>query len=267
MRDRRRKYIPNPFFDDQKDLISDVDELLADYGMDDIVRGRGPRQGLDKMARSMTGSRDGVIGSQFRRVLRPDRTELPSVGQFTDDDYEPRNARGSLVYKDPDYYRNEYNSFDDLEDFDIDAEFIYNLENPEEDELEGRKFDFDDDMDDEELDFGDDNDTLDDSDEEDMNEEESSDEEEDLGPKYEGVVRAVKGAYLVSRKEQADETFTEVWIYNVGKDFDCESNVRKAILAGTDIDPTKNVSEDKSQEAVLKTVGNVQFLTITGLQS
>lgn len=266
MRDRNRKYVPNPFFDDQEDLISDVDELLDRYGMDDMVRGRGPRQGLDKMARAFRSDTNGVYGSQFRRSVRPEqRVSLPSVGQFTDDDYEPRNARGSLVYKDPDYYRNEYNDEDDLMDIDIDAEFMYNLTNPEEDELEGRKFDLSDDMDMDE-DLEEDDDMMEPEMEDEESEEMDSGENSDV-PKYEGTVRAVKGAYLVSRKEQADETFTEIWIYNVGKDFDSESNVRKAILAGTDVDPTKNVSEDGTQEAVLKSIGNVQFLTVTGLPS
>ena len=84
-------------------------------------------------------------------------------------------------------------------------------------------------------------------------------------PRYDGIVRAIKGTYLVSKKEQPDETYTEVWVYNVGDEFEDEANIRKSILSATDIDPTKNFSEDGSQEAVMKTVGNVQFLTLSGL--
>jgi len=90
-------------------------------------------------------------------------------------------------------------------------------------------------------------------------------EEDEESTRYDGVVRAVKGAYLVSKKQQPDETFTEVWMYNTGKKYEVEANIRKSILAGTDIDPMSNYSEDKSQEAVLRSVGNVQYLTLVGL--
>lgn len=89
--------------------------------------------------------------------------------------------------------------------------------------------------------------------------------EEDQDNNYQGMIRTVRGAYLVYKKKTDKGTFEEVWIYNVGKDLKTESNIRKAILSGTDINPNTNESDDGQQKAKSWTIGNVQFLTITGL--
>lgn len=90
---------------------------------------------------------------------------------------------------------------------------------------------------------------------------EESNEEDD----FQGNIRTVRGANLVYKRRGADGNFEELWIYNVGNDIKRESQIRRAILAGTDISPASEESEDGSQYADSSTVGNVQFLHITGL--
>lgn len=84
-------------------------------------------------------------------------------------------------------------------------------------------------------------------------------------PNFEGEIRTVAGADLVYKRKQEDGNYEELWIYNVGNDIRKETEIRKAILAGTDIDPSQRESEDGLQNAETSTVGNVQYLKITGL--
>lgn len=82
---------------------------------------------------------------------------------------------------------------------------------------------------------------------------------------YQGMIRTVRGAYLVFKRKQSNDTYEEVWMYNIGKNLKEETNIRKAILAGTDVDPNTHMSNNGEQKARTWTVGNVQFLTLTGL--
>lgn len=88
-------------------------------------------------------------------------------------------------------------------------------------------------------------------------------EEED--PNFQGNIRTVAGANLVYKRKEEDGNYEELWIYNVGKDIKKESQIRRAILAGTDIVPTQTESEDGTQRSETSSVGNVQYLKITGL--
>lgn len=81
-----------------------------------------------------------------------------------------------------------------------------------------------------------------------------------------GVLRAVKNAHLVYKRETGTGGYEELWIYNVGNLKD-ELVVRKAILAGTDIPPGQTSSEDGSQTYTLWSAGNAELLHITGLQN
>ena len=236
---------PNPFSGRRK-------------GMDSVVRDRGPSQGLDKTARAKKGPNSGVSGSQFDDMVR-DVTDLDPYIQDT-----PRSSYGDTFmdprqFKDDDddlylspndrsYRRNEFNQERDIEDLDFDAEWDFMRSLEDDDEFVDED---DEPFDDEELD-------------DEQMEDEPFDEPEEES-RYEGVVRPVKGAYLVSKKQQPDDTYTEVWVYNTGKDYKSEANIRKAILAGTDIDPLKNFSEDGSQECVIDSLGNIQYITLTGL--
>lgn len=88
-------------------------------------------------------------------------------------------------------------------------------------------------------------------------------EEED--PNFQGNIRTVAGANLVYKRKEEDGNYEELWIYNVGNDIKKETQIRRAILAGTDIVPSQRESEDGTQRAETFTVGNVQFLKIRGL--
>ena len=84
-------------------------------------------------------------------------------------------------------------------------------------------------------------------------------------PDRQGVIRRVKGAHLVYKRQQDDGSFEELWVYKQGDKFKDELNLRRDILAGTDIPVEKTMSQDRSQKAETWASGNVQFLNITGL--
>lgn len=84
---------------------------------------------------------------------------------------------------------------------------------------------------------------------------------------FQGIIRTVKGAYLVYKRQQPDDTYEELWIYNVGKDMKRESMIRRAILSGTDINPTTQESENGEQQLETTSIGNIQYLLITGLEN
>lgn len=84
-------------------------------------------------------------------------------------------------------------------------------------------------------------------------------------PNRQGLVRTVRGAHLVYKRE-VDNGFEELWIYNVTTLQD-EMIVRKAILAGTDIPPNKSSSPDGSQTYKVWSAGNAEMLLVTGLQN
>jgi hypothetical protein len=108
-----------------------------------------------------------------------------------------------------------------------------------------------------------------------LNPEESTTDEQDEGlegeqeqdPNFQGIIRTVKGANLVYKRQMPDNTFTELWIANVGNDMKSESSTKRAILAGTDVDPQSQQSTDGKQNMELYTIGNVQFVELTGLPS
>ena len=83
-------------------------------------------------------------------------------------------------------------------------------------------------------------------------------------PDKQGVIRTVKGAHLVYKRQTEDGTYEELWIYNSGTMRD-ELDVRKAILAGTDIPTDKTSSPDGSQEYEIWSSGNAEILQIKGL--
>lgn len=84
-------------------------------------------------------------------------------------------------------------------------------------------------------------------------------------PDFQGVIRTVQGACLVYKRKGEEGTFEELWIYNIGKNMRNEMKIRRAILAGTDIQPNDVSSQDGTQRVENTTVGNVQYLRITGL--
>jgi hypothetical protein len=273
--------------------LSDDDD---DEGMDDFVRNRGARQGLDRVSRAHTGPHSGVMASRYDNMVRDiddldydekEHYRNPATRNFADDylqDFEDDEDDLYKSTKDHSYERNEFNDEEDIDDFDADAGWKFMRQ------LNAEAGEMDTDDDNFKINYGNDEmgeintvngfnpkkgDDVDKMGEEEMEQEEMGQdamnpdehdpEEEKEKSKFEGIVRSIKGANLVSKKQQADETFTEVWIYNVGKKFSDEAGIRKGILSGTDIDPTKNFSEDGAQEAVISSIGNVQYLTLTGI--
>jgi hypothetical protein len=240
---------PNPFSKMITDPSDLEDEFQEDprFGVDDFVRKRTDQRGLASVARSYAGSQSGVYGSRFKNIVRYsddlDLTKDTSSAQSYNDDQSRFDDDEDALYistRDRSYKKNEFNQDNDLEDIDrnVPDEFMKKLM-AQADSLD------DEEMDDEFADLDPDMEVEDDA--------------------LEGEVRAVKGAVLIKKKIQPDETYTEVWMYNVGDDYTSESDIKKAILSATDIDPTKRFSEDGSQELVMDTVGNVQFLTILGV--
>ena len=94
---------------------------------------------------------------------------------------------------------------------------------------------------------------------------EEGNEPQEEDPDFQGDIRTVKGGDLVYKRKQEDGNYEELWIYNVGSDIRKETQIRKAILAGTDVVPQQRESEDGSQHCDTYTVGNVQYLRIFGL--
>lgn len=84
-------------------------------------------------------------------------------------------------------------------------------------------------------------------------------------PNRQGMIRTVKGAHLVYKREVEDGTFEELWQYNTSTLRD-EITVRKAILAGTDIPVNKAQSPDGSQSFETWAAGNAELMLIRGLQ-
>lgn len=80
-----------------------------------------------------------------------------------------------------------------------------------------------------------------------------------------GVIRRVKNAHLVYKRQQDDGSFSELWVYKQGDRGADELDTRRDVLAGTDIPPQKTRSPDGRQQAEVWSSGNVQFLEITGL--
>ena len=84
-------------------------------------------------------------------------------------------------------------------------------------------------------------------------------------PNRQGIIRVVDKAHLVYKRQMPDGTFDELWIYNISKELRDELATRKKILAGTDIPPTRTRSADGSQKYTMTTLGDAQYVHITGL--
>jgi len=98
-----------------------------------------------------------------------------------------------------------------------------------------------------------------DSDDEDVDSEEANDKQ--------GTLRNVKGARLISKRQEEDGTYSELWMYKIHRGIHDESKIRNEILAGTDIPFDETESEDSSQKYELWTIGDAQLCHIRGLQN
>lgn len=84
-------------------------------------------------------------------------------------------------------------------------------------------------------------------------------------PDRAGVIRTVDNAHLVYKRQTEDGSFEELWIYNIGNSVNDELEIRRDILAGTDIKPKATTSEDGKQQYHLTTLGNAQYVNVMGL--
>ncbi len=87
------------------------------------------------------------------------------------------------------------------------------------------------------------------------------DEDEDR----QGVIRTVDNSHLIFKRQNEEGTYDELWIYNTGADMKDELEIRRNILAGTDIPSNRTKSDDGTQAYTLTSMGNAQYLQIRGL--
>jgi len=80
-----------------------------------------------------------------------------------------------------------------------------------------------------------------------------------------GFIRTVDDAHLIYKRRAENGTYEELWIYNIHTDTNDELEIRKAILAGTDIPVQKTKSPDGVQSYTSTTMGNAQMLKLSGL--
>lgn len=153
----------------------------------------------------------------------------------------------------------DFSDENSITDFDTDD---YNFDELEEDDDEYNEDDDDYDGPDRPYDDGDF--ALDDPEDFDEDFDEDSDENEMSSNENEGIIRTVRGAYMVFKRPTASNNYEELWIYNM-TNVKSLTKIRNSILAGTDIDPISLLSSDGEQKATMYSKGNVQFLYIDGL--
>ncbi len=174
-----------------------------------------------------------------------DLLDTPLDGFDDDLDFDLNSVGSDEFADDLGFEEDEFSVGDDLEDADLDFDLnsIGSDEFPE--DVGAESFETDDQMDAEDF----------------TNDLEAEEEH----PDFQGEIRTVRGANLVYKRKTDEGNFEELWIYNVGNDIKRETQIRRAVLAGTDIDPSAQESADGSQRSETTTTGNVQFLHITGL--
>lgn len=84
-------------------------------------------------------------------------------------------------------------------------------------------------------------------------------------PERRGIVRRVDNAHLVYKRMNDSGTFDELWIFNTSDNMSDSLEIKRAILAATDIPPRQTTSEDGIQRYTMTTMGDVQFMEINNL--
>ena len=87
-------------------------------------------------------------------------------------------------------------------------------------------------------------------------------EDAEKDPDHQGLIRTVKNAHLIYKRQDDDGTYSELWIYRIAKGLKDEYEVRNAILNGTDIDLKTGKSEDESQYFEIWTCNDRQMMKI-----
>lgn len=83
-------------------------------------------------------------------------------------------------------------------------------------------------------------------------------------PNRQGLIRTVKKAHLVYKRQTEEGTYEELWMYNTTSLSD-EIAIRKSILSGTDIPVNRTSSPDGEQEYETWSAGNAELMLIRGL--
>ncbi len=89
--------------------------------------------------------------------------------------------------------------------------------------------------------------------------------EDPADPDRAGIIRTVDNAHLVYKRQSEDGTYHELWIYNLYDTTHDELEIRRDILAGTDIPVNKTFSPDGTQKYAISTMGNAQMIEVSGL--
>ncbi len=89
--------------------------------------------------------------------------------------------------------------------------------------------------------------------------------EQPINPDKAGIIRTVDNAHLIYKRQTENGSYQELWIYNLHDSTNDELEIRRDILAGTDIPAKKTKSADGQQSYNVTTMGNAQLLKITGL--
>lgn len=83
-------------------------------------------------------------------------------------------------------------------------------------------------------------------------------------PDKQGLIRQVPKAHLVYKRRMDNDTFEELWIYNVNH-LTNDTKIRQAILAGTDISLASNQSSDGTKKCTIWSIGNAECVKLTGI--
>jgi len=90
--------------------------------------------------------------------------------------------------------------------------------------------------------------------------------EEDKDLNRQGLIRKVKNAHLIYKRENETDTYDELWVYRSGKDgIQSEIDIKNDIVSGTDIPIDGLTSDDGEQYYEIWHVGEVIFLKIFNL--
>jgi hypothetical protein len=99
---------------------------------------------------------------------------------------------------------------------------------------------------------------------EDLGDEEADDAEPE-DPNRQGSIRYVEDAHLVYKRQGADGSYEELWIYTSDDDVRRDFRIKKAIIAGTDIPEGEVATEDGNTSYTETRIGNLVYIEITGL--
>ena len=93
---------------------------------------------------------------------------------------------------------------------------------------------------------------------------EGGEEQKDMN--RQGLIRKVKNAHLIYKRENETDTYDELWVYRSGKDgIKSEIDIKNDIVSGTDIPVDGLKSDDGEQFYEIWHVGEVIFLKIFNL--